>query len=119
VRKTLTGGVGVDCVVEVGGPATMAESMRAVRAGGEVVLIGFLSEENPGIDYFLMKNSNAVIRSIGVGDRAALEDLVRAWRGSGLAPVIDKVFDFEDARDAYAHLQAARHVGKIVIRVGT
>ncbi len=118
VRKALTGGAGVDCVVEVGGPATMSESMRAVRPGGEVVLIGFLSEANPGIDYFLMKGSNAVIRSIGVGDRAALEDLVRAWRGARLTPVIDRVFDFDDAHGAFAHLQAARHVGKVVIRVG-
>ncbi|WP_374575724.1 NAD(P)-dependent alcohol dehydrogenase [Phenylobacterium sp.] len=118
VRKAVTGGVGVDCVVEVGGPATIGESLRAVRPGGEVVLIGFLTEANPGIDYFLLKGSNAVVRSIGVGDRAALEDLVRAWRGAELKPVIDKVFDFDDAAPAFAHLQAARHVGKVVIRVG-
>ncbi|ODT87655.1 NAD(P)-dependent alcohol dehydrogenase [Phenylobacterium sp. SCN 70-31] len=118
VRKALTGGAGVDCVVEVGGPATVGESLRAVRPGGEVVLIGFLSEANPGIDYFLLKGSNAIVRSIGVGDRAALEDLVRAWSGAGLSPVIDRVFGFDEARDAFAHLQAARHVGKIVVRVG-
>jgi len=116
VRKALTGGAGVDCVVEVGGPATVSESLRAVRPGGEVVLIGFLSAENPGIDYFLLKGSNATVRSIGVGDRAALEDLVRAWAGTGLKPVIDTVFDFDDAQAAFAHLQAARHVGKVVIR---
>jgi NADPH:quinone reductase-like Zn-dependent oxidoreductase len=118
IRKTVTGGAGVDCVVEVGGPATLGQSLRAVRPFGEVVLIGFLTEENPGIDYFLLKGSNAVTRSIAVGDRAALEDLVRAWRNTGLAPVIDQVFDFDDARDAFAHLQAARHVGKVVIAVG-
>ncbi|WP_337186894.1 NAD(P)-dependent alcohol dehydrogenase [Phenylobacterium sp.] len=118
VRKALTGGAGVDCVVEVGGPATVGESLRAVRPGGEVVLIGFLSEANPGIDYFLLKGSNAIVRSIGVGDRAALEDLVRAWSGAGLSPVIDRVFGFDEAREAFAHLQAARHVGKIVVRVG-
>lgn len=117
VRKTLTGGTGVDCVVEVGGPATINESLRAVRPGGEVVLIGFLTEENPGIDYFLLKGSSAVVRSIAVGDRAALEDLVRAWRGAGLEPVIDQVFDFDDALGAFAHMQAGRHVGKVVIRV--
>ena len=119
IRKAYTGGAGVDCVVEVGGPATVAESLRAVRPGGEVVLIGFLSEENPGIDYFLIKGSNAIVRSIGVGDRAALEDLVRAWRGAGLKAVIDKVFDFDDAKGAFEHLQAARHIGKVVIRVGS
>lgn len=118
VRKTVTGGVGADCVVEVGGPATINESLRAVRPGGEVVIIGFLSEENPGVDYFLLKSANAIIRPITVGDRAALEDMVRAWRGAGLAPVIDRVFAFEEAAAAFAHMQAARHIGKIVIRVG-
>lgn len=117
VKKVLTGGVGVDRVVEVGGPATLGQSLRAVRPGGEVVLIGFLTEENPGIDFFLLKSSNATVRSIGVGDRAALEDLVRAWRASGRRPVIDRVFGFEDAVEAFEHLRAARHVGKIVIRV--
>ncbi|WP_430420237.1 zinc-dependent alcohol dehydrogenase family protein [Phenylobacterium sp.] len=118
VRKALTGGQGVDCVVEVGGPATVTQSLRAVRPGGEVVLIGFLSEENPGIDYFALKGSSAIVRSIGVGDRAALEDLVRAWHGAGLSPVIDRVFGFDEALGAFQHLEAARHIGKIVIRVG-
>lgn len=118
VRKELTGGAGVDCVVEVGGPATINQSLKAVRPGGEVVLIGFLSEDNPGIDYFALKGSNAVVRSIGVGDRAALEDLVRAWSATGLTPVIDRVFPFEDAVAAFEHLQAARHIGKVVIAVG-
>jgi alcohol dehydrogenase len=117
VRKALTGGVGVDCVVEVGGPATVNQSLHAVRAGGEVVLIGFLSEENPGIDYFHLKNSRAVVRSIGVGDRAALEDLVRAVSAAGIRPVIDQVFGFDEAKGAFERLKSAAHVGKIVIRV--
>lgn len=118
VRTSVTDGAGVDCVIEVGGPATMGESLRAVRPGGEVVIIGFLSDANPQVDYMLIRSSFAIIRSIIVGDRATTEDLVRAWRGTGLTPVIDKVFDFEDAREAFAHLKAARHVGKVVIRVG-
>jgi NADPH:quinone reductase-like Zn-dependent oxidoreductase len=117
VRKALTGGIGVDCVVEVGGPATINESLTAVRWGGEVVIIGFLSEDNPGIDYFHLKASGAVVRSIGVGDRAALEELVRAVGGAGVKPVIDRVFAFDDARAAFAHLQGGSHIGKIVIQV--
>ena len=117
--RELTGGLGVDCVVEVGGPATVNESLRAVAWGGEVVLIGFLSEDNPGIDYFHLKKSGAIVRSIGVGDRAALEDLVRVVSRTGLKPVIDSVFAFEDAKKTFAHLQSANHIGKIVIRVQT
>lgn len=117
VKEALTGGAGVDCVVEVGGPATVNESLRAVRWGGEVVLIGFLSKENPGIDYFHLKESGATVRAIGVGDRATLEALVRAWATSGLEPVIDHAFPFEDAPAAFRHLSAGGHVGKVVIRL--
>lgn len=118
IRRDVTGGSGVDNVVEVGGPATISQSLRAVRPGGEIVLIGFLTEENPGIDYFLLKNSGAGLRSVSVGDRGALEDLVRAWRAARLEPVIDRVFGFDEAAAAFEHLIAARHVGKVVISVG-
>jgi len=117
VRRQATGGAGVDIVVEVGGPATISQSLRAVRPGGEVALIGFLTEDNPGIDYFLLKNSGASIRPISVGDRAALLDLVRAWSAAGLKPVIDRVFGFEEARESFAHLQSGQHMGKVVISV--
>ncbi len=115
--REITGATGVDCVVEVGGPATINQSLRAVRWGGDVVLIGFLSSENPGIDYFHLKRSGATVRSISVGDRPALEDLIRLCRACRLKPVIDRVFEFEQARAAFEHLEAARHVGKIVIRL--
>ncbi len=117
IRKELTGGLGVDCVLEVGGPGTVNQSLQAVRWGGEVVLIGFLTKDNPGIDYFHLKGSGATVRAIGVGDRAGLQDLVRTVDGAGLEPVIDTVFPFQDAKAAFAHLQRAAHVGKVVIEV--
>jgi len=115
--RALTDGRGVDRVVEVGGPATVNQSLRAVARGGEVVLIGFLTEENPGIDYFHLKGTGATVRAISVGDRTNLEETVRAVATSGIRPVIDRVFAFEEAKEAFAHLQAARHFGKVVIRV--
>jgi NADPH:quinone reductase-like Zn-dependent oxidoreductase len=117
--KELTGGRGVDRVVEVGGPATVNQSLRAVAWGGEIVLIGFLTEKNPGIDYFVLKGSGATIRSLAVGDRANLEDLVRAVSMTGLKPVIDRVFEFVNAREAFVYLKEAdaTRIGKIVIRV--
>jgi NADPH:quinone reductase-like Zn-dependent oxidoreductase len=115
--RTLTDGRGVDRVVEVGGPATIDQSLRAVASGGEVTLIGFLSEENPGIDYFLLKGAGAATRSITVGDRTDSQDLLRAVASSGLQPVIDTVFEFSDARAAFDRLHQAKHLGKLVIRV--
>ncbi|GAA5232211.1 NAD(P)-dependent alcohol dehydrogenase [Verticiella sediminum] len=115
--KAFANGYGVDRVVEVGGPATLEQSLHAVRWGGEVVLIGFLSRERPSIDYFHLKGSGAAIRSISVGDRVALEELVRTVTARGLRPVIDRCFDFEQAPDAFRHLQGQQHIGKIVVRV--
>ena len=115
--RALTGGRGVDRVVEVGGPGTIAQSLRAVAAGGEIASIGFLSAENPGIDFFQLKTSGASFRNIAVGDRAGLLDLTRAVAASGLKPIIDRVFPFEQAREAFSHLEGGTHLGKVVIRV--
>ncbi|THD66093.1 NAD(P)-dependent alcohol dehydrogenase [Phenylobacterium sp.] len=114
--RALTGGRGVDRVVEVGGPGTIAQSLRAVAHGGEIASIGFLSTENPGIDFFQLKMSGASFRNITVGDRAALLDLNRAVAATGLRPIIDRVFAFEEAREAFGHLESGAHLGKIVIR---
>lgn len=116
VRK-LTGGRGVDRVVEVGGPGTIGQSLRAVALDGEIASIGFLSTENPGIDFFQLKMSGASFRNITVGDRAALIELTRAVAATGLKPIIDRTYDFADARDAFAHLDSGAHVGKVVIRL--
>jgi len=116
VRK-LASGRGVDRVVEVGGPGTINQSLRAVAAGGEIASIGFLSEENPGIDFFALKLSSATFRNIAVGDRAGLQELVRVVEASGLKPVIDRAFPFAEAREAFAYLTSGAHFGKVVIRV--
>ncbi|WP_309646054.1 NAD(P)-dependent alcohol dehydrogenase [Phenylobacterium sp.] len=115
VRK-LTGGRGVDRVVEVGGPGTIAQSLRAAAVGGEIASIGFLSTENPGIDFFQLKTSGASFRNITVGDRNGLLELGRAVQASRLKPIVDHVFAFEDAKAAFTHLESGSHLGKVVIR---
>ncbi len=115
--RELTGGRGADRVVEVGGPATIEESLKAVAVGGEVTLIGFLSQDNPGVDYFLLKGTGATTRSITVGDRTDLQELVRAVTTAGLTPVIDDVFEFSDARAAFERLSERKHIGKLIVRV--
>ncbi|MEX0921715.1 MAG: NAD(P)-dependent alcohol dehydrogenase [Rhodovibrionaceae bacterium] len=115
--RELTEGHGVDRVVEVGGPATVNQSLQAVARGGEVVLIGFLTSENPGIDYFDLKGTGATLRAISVGDRPGLEALVRAVALSGLQPVIDRVFPFGQTRAAFEYLQSGKHIGKVVVEI--
>lgn len=114
--RVLTGGVGVDCVVEVGGPGTMAQSLRAVRYGGEIACIGFLDAASVGIDFFALFGSGANMRHISVGSREGLQDVARAISTAGIRPVIDSVFELKAAREAYAHLQSGQHFGKVVIR---
>lgn len=114
--RALSGGRGVDRVVEVGGPGTIAQSLRAVALGGEIASIGFLSTENPGIDFFQLKTSGANFRNVTVGDRAGLLDLSRAVAATGLKPIVDRVFAFEEAREAFSHLEGGGHLGKVVIR---
>jgi NADPH:quinone reductase-like Zn-dependent oxidoreductase len=110
-------GGGVDHVVEVGGPGTLARSLRAIRIGGKITLIGVLSgaaEINP----MLIFSRRANLQGISVGSLQMFEAMNRAIAASRLEPVIDKVFVFDEAPAAYRHLQSAQHFGKVVIRVG-
>lgn len=115
VRK-LTDGAGVDQVVEVGGAGTLPQSLRAVRAGGTISLIGVLSgagQVNP--TPVLMKNVR--VQGIFVGSRAMFEAMNRAIALHKLRPVVDRVFPFTEAVEALRYMDSGAHFGKIVIRV--
>lgn len=114
--RELTGGVGVDHVVEVGGAGTLPKSLRAVRLGGRIALIGVLSgggEFNPMP--ILMKNVR--VQGIFVGSRTMFEAMNRAITLHQLRPVVDRVFPFDEAAEAMRHMERGAHFGKIVIRV--
>jgi NADPH:quinone reductase-like Zn-dependent oxidoreductase len=114
--RQLTGGVGVDQVLEVGGPGTLERSLRACRIGGTVSLIGVLTgmpEQNPSPMDVMFKR--LTLRGITVGSRRMLEELCRAVEVNALAPVIDRVFPFEDVQGAYRYLKSGQHFGKVVI----
>ena len=115
--RAIAGGRGVDRVVEVGGPGTIGQSLRAVAVGGEIASIGFLSESSSGIDFFSLKLSGALFRNIAVGDRVGLQELVRVVQGCSIKPVIDREFGFAQAREAFAYLRSGAHFGKVVVRV--
>ncbi|QDU20426.1 zinc-dependent alcohol dehydrogenase family protein [Urbifossiella limnaea] len=109
-----TGGRGVDLVVEVGGAGTMEKSLRAVRYGGHIGLIGVLS--GPGA----FNPIGAVMKRVTihgqfVGSRADFLTLNAALEQRQLRPVIDRVFRFTEARAAFEYLAAGGHVGKVVV----
>jgi NADPH:quinone reductase-like Zn-dependent oxidoreductase len=113
----LTGKKGVDHVVEVGGSGTLAKSLNAVRLGGHVAMIGALTgpaDFNP-VTVFM----KAVrLQGIFTGSRTMFEQLLQAINFTKLEPVIDRVFDFDEACDAMRYMESGAHFGKVVIRIG-
>lgn len=114
----LTAGRGVDLIVEVGGPSTMARSMRAAALGGQVVYLGILGGLGAGFDPECMRGRSLLLRTTNNGSRQAFEQMNAALAAARLRPVIDRVFEFDDARAAYRHLEAQAHVGKVVLKTG-
>ena len=115
--KALTGGLGVDRIVEVGGPGTLAQSMEAVAYHGQVSIIGALTigPDQPAIDFMRLFLSQARYECIGVGSRADLEDLIRVVANHQLRPVIDTSFAFDDFDKALARLAGRNVFGKVVV----
>jgi len=110
----LTGGRGADITVEVGGAGTLPRSFLATRLGGRIVVIGLLSGMAE-VDPMPILRRNLRVQGLYVGNRQMFEAMNRAIEAAGLKPVIDKVFPFAQARDAYRHLKSQNHFGKIVI----
>jgi NADPH:quinone reductase-like Zn-dependent oxidoreductase len=114
--RRLTGGRGVDHVIEVGGAGTFSRSLAATRLGGWVSVIGVLSGARSEVDISPFIFSAVTVRGIYVGSRRMFEDMNRAIAHFGTQPVIDRVFPATEAAAAFEHLRAGRHFGKVVIR---
>ncbi|TCD62318.1 hypothetical protein EIP91_007058 [Steccherinum ochraceum] len=117
----ITGGKGVDHVIEVGGASTLLKSITATRYAGWIHNIGFLAGFDTSVSLaditggLLFKG--ITFRGILVGSVAQFEDMNRLFASHKIQPVVDNVFEFEKAKEAYEHLQSQKHVGKVVIRV--
>ncbi len=113
----LTSGHGADHILENGGAGSLNKSFEAAAFGGKVALIGFLAggkgDINPAI--LMMKGGSMI--GIGVGSRAMFEDMNRAIEVNKIKPVVDKVFPFDKAADAYRCQAAGDFVGKVVIAI--
>lgn len=116
--KRLTGGRGVDAVVEIGGPGTLAQSIAACRMGGHISLIGVLTGLQGEVPTAALFYANLTVQGITVGSRAQQQDMVRALETAGIEPVIDTIFAFEHIADAFRHQAAQKHFGKIGLSVG-
>src|SRR5262249_17142328 len=115
----LTNGIGVDHIIEVGGPGTLARSMNAVRVGGRISLIGLLTGADAVVNPMPILGKQIQVQGIFVGSREMFEAMNRAISLHQLRPVIDRVFAFDEARDALRYLESGDHFGKVVIHLDT
>lgn len=111
----LTGGKGVDHILELGGPATYDRSIAAIAAGGRIAQIGVLTGFTSQPNILPLQFKNASIHGISVGSVEHFERLNRFIAAHRIHPVIDRQFSFDDVPAAYAQLKAAQHFGKLVI----
>ena len=113
--ERITGGRGADHIIEIGGAGTLAQSYRAVAFSGKVALIGFLAGPGGDPNPMPLMMKGASLYGIGVGSTKMFEDMNRAIEVNGIKPVVDKVFPFAEAADAFRRLASRGFVGKIVI----
>ena len=112
----LTAGWGVDYVVEVGGADTINKSLKAVRWGGQISLMGVLTGFSAEVSTATILSKNIRVQGVYVGSREMFEAMNRAIIQNTLRPVVDRVFAFGEAKEALERLQSGSHFGKIVIR---
>lgn len=109
---------GFDNIVELGGEKTLPQSLRCVRPGGTISLIGVLSGLGLNASLGAIVSRQVRLQGVTVGNRNGFEDMLRAIALHRMRPLVDRVFAFEDLKEALAFLQAGRHFGKVVIRHG-
>lgn len=112
-----TAGRGVDKVIEIGGPETLNRSIKAVRFGGHISLIGVLTGTSGEVQTVQLLRKGIRLDGIYVGSRAMFAQMLAEIERVQLRPVIDSTFEFDDAHAAFRRLESGQHFGKIVIRV--
>lgn len=115
--RALTGGRGVDHLLEVGGASTLPTSLRAIREGGHLSLVGLLGGTRADPEAAARNDRAIRVDAIYVGSVRHFEGLNALVARARLRPVIDRVFPFDQAREAFEHLRAGAHFGKIVVAV--
>lgn len=114
--REATGGVGADFVMEVGGAGTIQQSLRAVRIGGHIAIIGVVAGAGEGVNPGVLIGNSARLQGLSVGSREMFEAMCRAIELHRIEPVVDKVFPWTDVAKAFAAMQGGEHFGKIVLQ---
>ena len=117
VRES-TGGRGADFVMEVGGAGTLTESLKSIRIGGHIAIIGVLSGFSQTLQFGAMIGTSARLVGVSVGSREMFEAMCRALELRRIGPVVDRIYPWTEAGAAFAAMQAGEHFGKIVLDFG-
>ncbi|ABE33697.1 zinc-binding dehydrogenase family protein [Paraburkholderia xenovorans LB400] len=115
--RALTGGRGVDHVIEVGGPGTLPQSITACRIGGHIALIGVLTGRAGPVPTAALMARQLRLQGLIVGSRQDQRDMIRALEVTGIKPVIDSTFALDKLGEAFAHEESGAHFGKICVTV--
>ena len=113
--REFSGGEGIDHIVEVGGPETLPQSLRAIRPGGTISMIGVLSGPEMKAQLGLIVTRQVRLQGITVGHRDGFEAMCRGIQESGIKPVVDRVLPFDKLPEAMELLPQGRHFGKICL----
>ncbi len=114
--REITGGRGFDHIVELGGEKTLPQSLRAIRPGGTISMIGVLSGSALAAPLGHVVTRQVRLQGITVGSRDGFEAMMRAVEQHRVQPVVDQVFAFEQLKEAMAQLKRGAHFGKICVR---
>jgi NADPH:quinone reductase-like Zn-dependent oxidoreductase len=113
----LTGGVGVNHVVEIGGADTIDESIKATATGGSISLVGLLTGAGGRLDMLPILAKTLRIQGVVVGSVEMFERMIGMIEHLGIRPVIDEAFEMQDIAPALEYLKSGRHLGKVIIKV--
>jgi NADPH:quinone reductase-like Zn-dependent oxidoreductase len=114
--RDITGGGGYDHIVELGGEKTLPQSLRCIRPGGTLSMIGVLSGGVMSAQLGLVVTRQVRLQGITVGNRDGFEAMLRAFEQHKVQPVVDRAFAFEELKEAMAYLKKGVHFGKVCIQ---
>jgi NADPH:quinone reductase-like Zn-dependent oxidoreductase len=113
----LTGGRGVDLVVETVGGSNVQESLKALRPEGSISVVGFLDGVEANINLISLNLRRVAIRGVSVGNTDDFEDMLACIAENRIKPVIDAQFELAQAADAFRYLEARKHFGKVTVNL--
>jgi NADPH:quinone reductase-like Zn-dependent oxidoreductase len=115
--RVLTGGFGVQHVIEVGGEETRARALETLAFGGHMALVGGLTGYGGSLSISDILNKDARVSSFYVGSRADFEEMNQFVEDHQIRPLIDRVFGFEEAAQAFDFIENGDFMGKVVIQM--